>query len=71
MAQSELPGVQTDADTGEMIASYAEVRAALEAARTRDDLDTAGDLIRYVRVEAQRAELSEIFRARVADFDAR
>jgi phage recombination protein Bet len=50
--------------------SYAEVRDALDKAKTRDELDTAMDLIQYVTDLQQREELGGIVKKRLAEFKA-
>lgn len=50
--------------------SYAEVRDALEKAKTRDDFDAACDLIQHVADLQQREELAGIVKKRLAEFKA-
>jgi hypothetical protein len=63
--KAELSHVNTE--TGEIAppaVTYAQVRDALERAQTEDERALAADMIRMVADEAQRAELTDIFRSK-------
>jgi hypothetical protein len=49
--------------------TYAEVAAGLTGARTRDELETAADLIRYIVDAKQRAELEQLYSTTAANLD--
>jgi hypothetical protein len=57
------------ASPDERVLAFAEVADALNAATSADALATAADLIRSVKDDAQRAELTQLYSTRAAEFD--
>jgi hypothetical protein len=67
--KKDAPPPAADPETEERVVTYAEVAQALNEATNPDDANTAADLIKHVKDEAQRGELEALYRSRMADLD--
>jgi len=68
--QDDAPA-QAKSKRHERVMTYAEVADALNVATGSDALNAAADLIRHVKDDAQRTELTQLYSTRAAEFDER